>query len=29
MANLDKDTVIAAFSDAYKKAHGKAPNMGF
>ncbi|APE01990.1 hypothetical protein BM526_09135 [Alteromonas mediterranea] len=27
MANLDKDTVIAAFSDAYKKAHGKAPNI--
>ncbi|WP_334050426.1 hypothetical protein [Alteromonas gracilis] len=27
MTNLDKDAVLAAFTDAYKKAHGKSPNI--
>lgn len=27
MANLDKDAVIAAFTEAYKKANGKAPSI--
>ncbi len=27
MTNLDKDAVIAAFTDAYQKAHGKAPSI--
>ena len=27
MANLDKDEVLAAFADAYKKANGKAPSI--
>ncbi|MBR9785814.1 MAG: hypothetical protein GYB34_15840 [Gammaproteobacteria bacterium] len=27
MTNLDKDVVLAAFTDAYKKAHGKSPNI--
>ncbi|MGB0568091.1 MAG: hypothetical protein ACPGKV_16075, partial [Alteromonas macleodii] len=27
MANLDKDEVVAAFTEAYKKANGKAPSI--
>ncbi|WP_394220327.1 hypothetical protein [Alteromonas gracilis] len=27
MANLDKDEVLAAFTEAYKKANGKAPSI--
>ena len=27
MANLDKDAVIAAFTEAYKQANGKAPTI--
>ena len=27
MANLDKDEVIAAFTEAYEKANGKAPSI--
>ncbi|TKB03778.1 hypothetical protein E5672_06755 [Alteromonas portus] len=27
MANLDKDAVIAAFTEAYKKANGNAPSI--
>ena len=27
MANLDKDEVVAAFTEAYKKVNGKAPSI--
>ena len=27
MANLDKDAVVAAFTEAYKKVNGKAPSI--